>query len=193
MKASTLFLLAGLATLGSSCGQDAASKKLADETEARVVASIKQVLVQAPGQADALGPVHTWYQSREVPNIIKLDPNAAAVYENHATLLRQVATDQPKFSSDPILTPEQGQSIRRTYQKLVDESSANVAQLTNLATSKTTMSEAEQRQFVAGLATKENHQLQLTQYFSKRTAATIEKKTQQKKGNEHFKSVWGHD
>jgi len=191
MKASTLLLLAGLATFATSCGQDAASKKMADEAQARVVASIKQILVNTR-DTSSLGSVRTWYAS-EVPNIIKLDPNAAKVYENHATLLKQVAADQLKFSSDPILTPEQGQSILRTYQKLVDESAANVSQLTNLASSKTTMSEAEQRQFVAGLAGKEQHQLELTQYFSKRTAATIEQKTQQKKGRENFQKVWGHE
>ena len=192
MKACNLFLLAGLATLATSCGQDAASKKLADDTEARVVASIKQVLVQGPAQGDFTSQVHTWYQS-EVPNIIKLDPSAAAVYENHATILKEVATNETKLASDPILTPEQGQGVRATYQKLVDESTTNVQQLTNLARSKTTMSEAEQRQFVAGLATKENHQLQLVQYFSKRTAATIDQKTRQKKSREYNQKVWGHE
>jgi hypothetical protein len=183
MKASTL-LLAGLATLGTSCGQDAASKKLADETEARVVASIKQVLVQAPGQADALGPVHTWYQSSEVPNIIKLDPNAAKVYESHAAILQEVATRQPKLASDPALTPLQGQGVRKMYQKLTDESTGNVAQLTNLASSKTTMSEAEQ-------ADKENHQLQLVQYYGKRTQAAIDQKVQQEKHHKYMRETWG--
>ena len=191
MKARTFFLLAGLATLATSCGQDAASKKLADETEAQVVASIKQVLVQAPAQADALGPVHTWYQSSEVPNIIKLDPGAAAVYRDHAAILQEVATNQSKLASDPILTPAQGQGIRSGYQKLVDESTGNVAQLTNLASSKTTMSEAEQRKFVADLAGKENHQLQLVQYYGKRTQAAIDQKVQQEKHHEYNRKVWG--
>jgi hypothetical protein len=191
MKASTLLLLAGLATLGTSCGQDAASKKLADETEARVVASIKQVLVQAPGQADALGLVHTWYQSSEVPNIIKLDPNAAKVYESHAAILQEVATRQPKLASDPALTPLQGQGVRKMYQKLTDESTGNVAQLTNLASSKTTMSEAEQRKFVADLADKQNHQLQLVQYYGKRTQAAIDQKAQQEKHHKYMRETWG--
>lgn len=191
MKASTLLLLTCLATLGTSCGQDAASKKLADETEARVVASIKQVLIQNPAQGDALGPVHTWYQSSEVPNIIKLDPGAAAVYRDHAAILQEVATTQPKLLNQPILTTDQTQSIRGKYQKLVDESTGNVAQLTNLASSKTTMSEAEQRQFVTGLATKENHQLQLVQYYGKRTQAAIDQKVQQEKHHEYNRKVWG--
>lgn len=190
MKTRTL-LLAGLAALATSCGQDAASKKQAADTEARVVASISQVLVQNPAQAGVLGPVHTWYQS-EIPNIIKLDPNAAAVYEDHATILKEVATNQTKLASDPILTPEQGQGVRGTYQKLVDESTANVNQLTNLAGSPTTMSEAEQRQLVAGLATKEKHQLQLVQYFTKRTASTIGLKTRQKKSQEYDLQTYGH-
>ena len=190
MKASTL-LLASLAILGTSCGQDAASKKLADETEARVVASIKQVLVQAPGQADALGPVHTWYQSTEVPNIIKLDPGAAAIYKDHASILQEVATNQSKLASDPILTPAQGQGIRSGYQKLVDESSSNVSQLTNLASSKTTMSEAEQRTFVGELAKKENHQLQLVKYFTRRSAAIIDQKTRSKNQEKFDREVWG--
>jgi hypothetical protein len=192
MKASTLLLIFGLASLGTSCGQDAASKKLADETEARVVASIKQVLVQAPAQGEILGQAHTWYQSSEVPNIIKLDPGAEAVYRDHAAILQEVATNQSKLASDPILTPAQGQGIRSGYQKLVDESSANVAQLTNLASNKTTMSEAEQRTFVGELAKKENHQLELVRYFTRRTASTIDLKTRQKKSDEANIKMWGH-
>ena len=194
MKASTLLLIVGLATLGTSCGQDAASKKLADETEARVVASIKQVLVQVqvPAQGEILGQAHTWYQSSEVPNIIKLDPGAEAVYRDHAAILQEVATNQSKLASDPILTPAQGQGIRSGYQKLVDESSANVAQLTNLASNKTTMSEAEQRTFVRELAKKENHQLALVKYFTRRTASTIDLKTRQKKSDEANIKMWGH-
>jgi len=193
MKASTLLLLAGLATLGTSCGQDAASKKLADETEARVVASIKQVLVQAPAQAGALDPVHTWYQSSEVPNIIKLDPGAEAVYKAHASILQEVATNETKLASDPILTPAQGQGIRSGYQKLVDESTGNVAQLTNLASNKTTMSEAEQRTFVGELAKKETHQLELVKYFTRRTARTIDLKNRQKRSAEYNMKMWGHE
>ena len=191
MKTRTLFLLTGLATLATGCGQDTASKKLADDTEARVVASIKQVLIQNPNQGDALGPVHTWYQSNEVPNIIKLDPNAAKVYEDHAALLQEVATTQPKLTAQPILTADQAQSIRGKYQKLVDESTGNVSQLTNLASSKTTMSEAEQRKFVADLAGKEDHQLQLVQYYGKRTQAAIDQKVQQEKHHEYNRKVWG--
>jgi len=191
MKASTLLLLAGLATLGASCGQDAASKKLADETEARVVASIKQVLVKATAQDSALGPVHTWYQSSEVPNIIKLDPNAAKVYESHAAILQEVATRQPKLASDPALTPQQGQGVRTMYKKLTQGSADNVSQLTNLAGSKTTMSEAEQRKFVAELADKQNHQLQLVQYYGKRTQAAIDQKVQQEKHHKYNREVWG--
>jgi hypothetical protein len=191
MKASTLLLLAGLATLGTSCGQDAASKKLADDAEARVVASIKQVLVQAPAQAGAIDPVHTWYQSSEVPNIIKLDPGAAAIYKDHASILQEVATNQSKLASDPILTPDQGQGIRSGYQKLVDESAGNVAQLTNLASNKTTMSEAEQRTFVGELAKKENHQLALVRYFTRRSAAIIDQKTRSKNQEKFDREVWG--
>jgi hypothetical protein len=191
MKASTLLLLAGLATLGTSCGQDAASKKLADEAEARVVASIKQVLVQAPAQAGALDPVHTWYQSSEVPNIIKLDPGAEAVYKAHASILQEVAANETKLASDPILTPTQGQGIRSGYQKLVDESAANVAQLTNLASSKTTMSEAEQRTFVGELAKKQNHQLELVKYFTRRTAAVIDRETRSEKQHKYNREVLG--
>jgi len=191
MKASTLLLLAGLATLATSCGQDAASKKLADEAEARVVASIKQVLVQAPAQGGALDPVHTWYQSSEVPNIIKLDPGAAKVYQDHAAILQEVATNQSKLASDPILTPTQGQGIRSGYQKLVDESTGNVAQLTNLASSKTTMSEAEQRTFVGELAKKEDHQLELVKYFTRRSAAIIDRETRSEKQHKYNREVLG--
>lgn len=191
MKASTLLLLAGLATLATSCGQDAASKKLADEAEARVVASIKQVLVQAPAQGGALDPVHTWYQSSEVPNIIKLDPGAAKVYQDHAAILQEVATNQSKLASDPILTPAQGQGIRSGYQKLVDESTGNVAQLTNLASSKTTMSEAEQRTFVGELAKKEDHQLELVKYFTRRSAAIIDRETRSEKQHKYNREVLG--
>jgi hypothetical protein len=182
---------AGLATLGTSCGQDAASKKLADEAEARVVASIKQVLVQAPAQAGALDPVHTWYQSSEVPNIIKLDPGAEAVYKAHASILQEVAANETKLASDPILTPTQGQGIRSGYQKLIDESAANVAQLTNLASSKTTMSEAEQRTFVGELAKKQNHQLELVKYFTRRTAAVIDRETRSEKQHKYNREVLG--
>jgi len=192
MNARTLFLLAGLATLATSCGQDAASKKLADETEARVVASIKQVLVQTPAQAGALDPVHAWYQSSEVPNIIKLDPGAAKVYLDHASILQEVAANESKLASDPILTPEQGQGVRTGYQKLVDGSSDNVTQLTNLASTKTTMSEAEQRAFVSALATKENHQLELVKYFTRRTTNAIDLTTRQKKSDEANIKMWGH-
>jgi hypothetical protein len=191
MKASTLLLLAGLAIVGTSCGQDAASKKLADETEARVVASIKQVLVQAPAQAGALDLVHTWYQSSEVPNIIKLDPGAEAVYKAHASILQEVATNQTKLASDPILTPAQGQGIRSGYQKLVDESAGNVAQLTNLASAKTTMSEAEQRTFVSELAKKQSHQLELVRYFTRRSAAVIDQKTRSEKQHKYNREVLG--
>ncbi|MGI4734807.1 MAG: hypothetical protein ACRYG7_06455 [Janthinobacterium lividum] len=190
MKASPLFLLVGLATLATSCGQDAASKKLADDTEARVVASIKQVLVQGPGQSDFTGQVHTWYQS-EVPNIIKLDPGAAKVYQDHAALLREVATTQPKLVQQPILTPDQRFAVETKYRQLVEESTANVQELTNLASSKTTMSEAEQRQFVAGLATKENHQLELVQYYGKRTQAAITQKVQQESDRKYKQRMFG--
>jgi hypothetical protein len=190
MKTTALLLLIGWAALASSCGQDAASKKMAADTQAQVVASIKQILVNSR-DTSSLGPVRTWYQS-EVPNIIKLDPSAAAVYRDHATLLKQVATDEPQFTSAPILTAEQSQSIRRIYQKLVDESTANVNQLTSLANSKTTMSEAEQRKFVGDLAAKEKHQLELTQYFSKRTFFTVNQATQKKKSDEYNLKTYGH-
>jgi hypothetical protein len=190
MKLNAFLLLASLATLATNCGQDAASKKLADETEARVVASIKQVLVQAPAQGAALDPVHAWYQS-EVPNIIKLDPNAEAVYRDHAAILQEVAANQPKLATDPILTPAQGQGVRTMYQKLVDESSANVQQLTLMATGKTTMSEAEQRQFVAGVADKEKKELELVRYFTKRTAFGINQETRKKNQKKFDREVWG--
>jgi hypothetical protein len=190
MKLNALLLLTGLATLTTSCGQDAASKKLADEAEARVVASIKQVLVQAPAQQGALDPVHTWYQS-EVPNIIKLDPNAEAVYRDHAAILQEVATNQTKLATDPILTPAQSQGVRTMYQKLVDESTANVQQLTLMATGKTTMSEAEQRQFVAGVADKEKKELELVRYFTKRTAFGIDQETRKKNQKKFDRQVWG--
>jgi hypothetical protein len=190
MKLNALLLLAGLATLATSCGQDAASKKLADETEARVVASIKQVLVQAPAQGAALDPVHTWYQS-DVPNIIKLDPNAEAVYRDHAAILQEVAANQNKLASDPILTPAQGKGVRTMYQKIVDESATNVQQLTLMATGKTTMSEAEQRQFVAGVADKEKKELGLVRYFTKRTAFGIDQETRKKNQKKFDREVWG--
>jgi hypothetical protein len=190
MRIPALFLFAGLATLATSCGQDAASKKQAADTEARVVASITQVLQRTTSRDSALGPVRTWYQS-EVPNIIKLDPHAASVYEDHAALMQEVATTQPKLLAQPVVTPTQAQSVRRMYLKLVDESLTNVSELTNLASSKTTMSEAEQRKFVADLAGKENHQLQLVQYYGKRTQAAIDQRVQQEKHHKYMQKTWG--
>ncbi|RZJ60558.1 MAG: hypothetical protein EOO58_02825 [Hymenobacter sp.] len=134
--------------------------------------------------------MHTWYQS-EVPNIIKLDPNAAAVYRDHAAILQEVATNQTKLATDPILTPAQGQGVRTMYQKLVDESTANVQQLTLMASDKTTMSEAEQRQFVAGVADKEKKQLELVRYYTKRTAFGIDQETRKKNQKKINREVWG--
>jgi hypothetical protein len=153
------------------------------------VARIQQLLVQTSDQG-TVAHAHTWYQS-EVPNIIKLDPNAAKVYEDHAAILQEVATNQSKLSNDPILTPAQAQGIRSGYQKLVDESAASVAQLTNLANSKTTLSEAEQRTFVGGLAAKENRQLALVKYFTRRSAAVIDQETRKKNQKKINREVWG--
>ena len=54
------------------------------------------------------------------------------------------------------------------------------------------MSEAEQRTFVGELAKKENHQLELVKYFTRRTANTIDLKTRQKKSDEANIKMWGH-
>jgi hypothetical protein len=77
------------------------------------------------------------------------------------------------------------------YQKLVDESTANVQQLTLMATGKTTMSEAEQRQFVAGVADKEKKELELVRYFTKRTAFGIDQETRKKNQKKFDREVWG--
>jgi hypothetical protein len=68
-----------------------------------------------------------------------------------------------------------------------------VAQLTNLASNKTTMSEAEQRTFVGELAKKETHQLELVKYFTRRTASTIDLKNRQKRSAEYNMKMWGHE
>lgn len=183
MKTIPIILLAGL-TLLWGCGQDAASK----DAEARVIAAIQQTLGKAdPQYVQAL---HTWYQS-DVPNTIKLNPKTENIYRTHAELLREAATQEPKLVDHPMTSVDQAQGIRAGYKKLVDESAANVQELTNLATNGTSMSEAEQLKYVSDLADKETHQLALVKYYGKRTAAALAQKQQQQQHHKYMRETWG--
>jgi len=184
MKPAYLFVLSGLLLL-SSCGQDAASK----EAEARVTASIKQLLVQAK-DSSYVQVVHTWYKS-DVPNTIKLNPKAEIIYRTHAEILEEVATQEPKLVAHPMVLVDQAQGIRTGYKKLVDESTANVQELSNLATSGTSMSEAEQLKYVSDLADKETHQLALIKYYGKRTATALAQKQQKEQHHKYMRETWG--
>ncbi|WP_324680840.1 hypothetical protein [Hymenobacter sp. GOD-10R] len=188
MKTTSLFLLVSL--LLGSCGEDAASKKLASDTEARVTASVKQLL--GTTNTNYLTTVHNWYQS-DVPNLIKLNPKTESIYQAHAEILQEAKTQEPKLTSNNIVTVEQAQGVRSMYKKLVDESAANVQELSALATSKTSMSEAEQLKYVSDLAEKETHQLALVKYYGKRTAAAIAQKEQKLKHQKYNREVWGHE
>ena len=185
MKTPYSFLLSGLLLL-ASCGQDAASK----ETEARVTASIRQLLVQ-PQDTAYVQVVHTWYKS-DVPNTIKLNPKAETIYRTHAEILQEVAAQEPKLVANPVATPEQAQGIRKGYKKLVDESTTNVQELSSLAAG-TSMSEAEQLKYVSDLADKQTHQLSLIKYFGRRTAATLAQKEQQATNKRLMRAMWGHE
>ncbi|WP_022821552.1 hypothetical protein [Hymenobacter norwichensis] len=191
MKTTALFLLASLAL--SSCGEDAASKKLAADTEARVTASIQQLLVQAgdkAGTTSYVQVVHNWYQS-DVPNLIKLNPKTESIYQTHATILQEVASNEPKLVQHPVVTPAQAEGIRAKYKQLVDESAARVQELSALATSETTMSEAEQLKYVSDLADKQTHHLALVRYYSKKTASTLARKQQDATNKRLIRNMWG--
>jgi DNA-binding ferritin-like protein len=193
MKTTAFILLVSLAL--SSCGEDAASKKLAADTEARVTASIQQLLVQAgdkAGTASYVQVVHNWYQS-DVPNLIKLHPKTETIYETHAAVLQEVATNQPQLLQHAVVTPAQADGIKSKYKQLVDESSARVQELSALATSETTMSEAEQLKYVSDLADKQTHHLSLVRYYSKRTAAAIDQKERKLKQQKINREMWGHE
>ncbi|GGF27193.1 hypothetical protein [Hymenobacter cavernae] len=192
MKTTSLFLLASL--LFASCGQDAASKKLASDQEAHVTASIKQIYKLGGEKATAsFGPLlHEWYQS-EVPNTIKLNPRVANIYETHAAILQEVAANGPKLTKAEVISVEQAQGIRSQYKSLVNQSTSNVQELSNLATSGTSMSEAEQLKYVSDLEEKEKHQLALVQYYSRRTAAAIAQKEQKLKHQKYNREMWGHE
>ncbi|WP_324680145.1 hypothetical protein [Hymenobacter sp. GOD-10R] len=185
MKTTSLFLLASL-LLATSCGQDAASK----EAEARVTASIQQLL--GSGNPTYINVLHTWYQS-DVPNLIKLNPKTESIYRTHAEILQEASTQEPKLVQHKIVTNAQAQGIRSMYKKLVDESAANVQELSALATSKTSMSEAEQLKYVSDLADKEQHQLALVKYYGKKTAYTIAQKEQQATNKRLMMQMWGHE
>ncbi|UOQ69574.1 hypothetical protein [Hymenobacter volaticus] len=193
MKTTAMLLLASLAL--ASCGEDAASKKLAADTEARVTASIQQLLTQAgdkAGTTSYINVVHNWYQS-EVPNLVKLNPKTATIYQTHAAILQEVAANEPQLVKHAIVTPEQAEGIRSGYKKLVDESAARVQELSALATSKTTMSEAEQLKYVSDLAEKQTHHLALVKYYTKRTANTLARKQQDETNKRLMRNMWGHD
>lgn len=193
MKPTALLLLASL--LFSSCGEDAASKKLASDTEARVTASIQQQLTQAgdkAGTTSYINVVHNWYQS-EVPNLVKLHPKTATIYETHAAILQEIAANEPKLIKHAVVTPEQAEGIRSGYKKLVDESAARVKELSTLATSETTMSEAEQLKYVSDLAEKQTHHLALVKYYTKRTANSLARKQQDETNKRLMRNMWGHD
>jgi hypothetical protein len=183
MKSIYLFALSSL-FLVSSCGQDAASK----ETEARVVASIQQTL--GTTNTSYVNEVHTWYQS-DVPNLIKLNPKTESIYQTHAAILQEVASNEPKLLKRPIVTPDEAQGISAKYKQLVDESAARVQELSALATSKITMSEADQLKYVSDLADKQTHHLALVRYYTKRTDAAITQREQKQKHSKYMRETWG--
>ncbi|GAB2452508.1 hypothetical protein GCM10011375_39540 [Hymenobacter qilianensis] len=184
MKATYLIALSSL-LLFPSCGQDAASK----EAEARVVASIQQTL--GTTNTSYVKEVHTWYQS-DVPNLIKLNPKTETIYQTHAAILQEVATQEPKLTANKILTPEQAEGIRAKYKQLSEESAARVQELSALATSKTTMSEADQLKYVSELADKQTRHLALVRYYTKRTANTIAQKERQATTKRLMMQEFGH-
>ncbi|GAB3307680.1 hypothetical protein [Hymenobacter tenuis] len=184
-----------LASLFTNCGPDAASQKLADDAEARVAAAVQRIMAQVPDKAattNYLSVVHSWYQS-EVPNTIKLNPKTERIYQAHAEILQEVAANEPKLIEQPAVTVNQAQGIRSGYKKLVDESTANVGELSALANGKTTMSEADQLHYVSELADKQTKQLALVKYFTKRTAAGLAQLQQQETNKKLMRSTWGHD
>jgi DNA-binding ferritin-like protein len=184
MKAPYLIALFSLLLL-PSCGQDAASK----EAEARVVASIQQTL--GTTNTSYVNQVHTWYQS-DVPNLIKLHPKTETIYQTHAAILQEVATQEPKLTANKILTPEQAEGIRAKYKQLSEESAARVQELSALATSTTTMSEADQLKYVSDLADKQTRHLALVRYYTKRTGNTIAQKERQATTKRLMMQEFGH-
>ncbi len=185
MKTASLFLFTGVLLL-YGCGQDAASK----EAEARVTASIQQTL--GTTNTSYVNEVHTWYQS-DVPNLIKLHPKTESIYQTHAAILQEVASNEPQLLKHPVVTPEQAQGISAKYKQLVDESAARVQELSALATSKTTMSESEQLKYVSDLADKQTRHLALVQYYTKRTASILARKQQDETNKRLTRDMWGHD
>ncbi|MBC6609234.1 hypothetical protein H8B13_20615 [Hymenobacter sp. BT188] len=183
MKTASIFLITG-GLLLYGCGQDAASK----EAEARVTASIQQTL--GTTNTTYVNEVHTWYQS-DVPNLIKLHPKTESIYQTHAAILQEVAINEPKLVKRPIVTADQAQGISAKYKQLVDESAARVQELSALATSKTTMSEAEQLKYVSDLADKQTHHLALVRYYTKRTDAAITQREQKQKHSKYMRETWG--
>ncbi|MBC6992502.1 hypothetical protein [Hymenobacter sp. BT491] len=185
MKPTYLVVLSGL-LLFSSCGQDAASK----EAEARVIASIQQTLGNT--NTSFVNVVHTWYQS-DLPNTVKLNPKTESIYRDHAAILQEVATQEPRLTANPILTPEQAEGIRTKYKQLADESAANVQELSVLAGGTTSMTETEQLTYVSNLASKQAHQLALVRYYTKKTAATIAQKEQEATTKRLMMQEFGHE
>ncbi|QNE42230.1 hypothetical protein F1C16_21630 (plasmid) [Hymenobacter sp. NBH84] len=185
MKTPYFFMLSSLLLL-SSCGQDAASK----EAEARVITTIQQTL--GTGHTTFVNELHTWYQS-DVPNTVKLNPKTESIYRDHAAILQEVATQEPKLTANPILTPAQAAGIRDKYKQLSQESAANVQELSVLAGGTTSMSEAEQLTYVSNLAAKQAHQLALVRYYTKKMAATLLQKERQATTKRLMMQEFGHE
>lgn len=192
MKQITLSILS-LAALLPAC-QDAAVTRQTKETETRVVASITRDLtdsVAQPATTYVVSTLHTWYQSK-VPNTIKLNPKTEGIYTTHAAILKEATRQTARFAQHPTLSPERKTSIAAAYQKLVDASTANITELTNLATSGSSMSEAEQLQYVSTLADKEAHQLSLVKYYGRRTSSQLARDEQARVDEELKHKAWGY-
>lgn len=187
------FSLLSLVALLPAC-QDAAVTKQTQEIETRVVASITRALadsVDQPATTYVVTTLHTWYQSK-VPNTIKLNPKTEGIYTTHAAILKEAARQSARFAQHPGLSPERKTSIAAGYQKLVDASTANITELTNLATSGSSMSEAEQLQYVSTLADKETRQLALVKYYGQRTSSQLARVEQARRDEELKHKAWGY-
>lgn len=172
------------ATLLQACGDDAATKKI----EATVTAAITQKL--GNGHDTYVQQVHTWYQS-DVPNLIKLSPKTEAIYKSHADILQEVATHEPRLVQLKGVTPAQAGAVHIGYQKLVGESASRVEELSALAQNGTSMSEAEQLQYVSDLADKQTHHLALVRYYTQRMEKAIARMAQQENDRKYRQQMFG--
>ena len=192
MRKLTWFVLP-LTGFLSAC-QEAATRKQTTEMETRVVASVTRSLadsVAQPATTYLVTQLHTWYQSA-VPNTVKLNPKTEGIYATHAAILKEAATQSARFAKYPALSSAQKGRIAADYQNLVATSTANLRELTSLATSGTTMSEAEQLEYVAKLAERETHQLALVTYYGRRTSSQLARVEQAHRDQKITHKTWGY-